>query len=158
MSGPFLLAIRILVALSLYAFLGWALLTIWRDLKRQNEAMAARQAPPITLQPLPAAVTPPQHFSAAEILIGRDPVCDYSLDDKTVSAEHARLAYHHNQWWVEDLGSRNGTYLNQEAVSSPVVVASGDELRCGQITMIVEIGDRQAARQGPAALFGSPRK
>jgi pSer/pThr/pTyr-binding forkhead associated (FHA) protein len=158
MGGPILLAIRVLLALSLYAFLGWALLTIWRDLQRQNEVLAARQATPITLQPQPVAGFSPQHFSTAEILIGRDPICDLCLDDKTVSAEHARLAYHHNQWWVEDLRSRNGTYLNQEAVSSPMVVASGDELRCGQVTLIVEIGGRQAAQQGRLALLGGTRK
>jgi hypothetical protein len=145
MSGPVLLVIRLLLVIGLYAFLGWALLTIWRDLKRQNEVLLARQVPPITLLRKIEQEWIPFHFASPEILIGRDPLCDCQLDDKTVSAEHARFSYHHSQWWIEDMHSRNGTYLNQEAVSSPVVVTSGDELRFGQIAFTVEIGGKQEA-------------
>jgi len=146
MSGPILLILRLILVLSLYAFLGWALLTLRRDLKRQSEAMLSRQAPPISLLRRIEQEFVPFHFMASEILIGRDPLCDCHLDDKTVSAEHARIAYHHSQWWIEDLHSRNGTYLNQEAVSSQVVVTSGDELRFGQIAFFVEIGEKQEAK------------
>ena len=150
MSGQILLVLRIALALSLYAFLGWALLTLWRDLKRQSEMLAARQAPPISLlRPAIDGSFEPFRFVAAEILVGRDPVCDLCLDDKTVSAEHARLAYHHNQWWVEDLRSRNGTYLNQEVISSPIVVTTGDELRFGQVVLVVQVGDKQPAQARP---------
>lgn len=145
MSGTVLLIIRIILVISLYAFLGWALLAIWRDLKRQGEALRSRQAPPITLLRKAAQEWIPFHFTSSEILIGRDPLCDCHLDEKTVSAEHARISYHHSQWWIEDLHSRNGTYLNQEAVASPVVVTSGDELRFGQIAFFVEIGKKQEA-------------
>lgn len=145
MSGPFLLIIRIILVISLYAFLVWALLTIWRDLKRQSEALLARQAPPLALVRKTDHEWVPFHFTSLEILVGRDPLCDCHLDDKTVSAEHARISYHHGQWWIEDLHSRNGTYLNQEPVSTPVVVTSGDELRFGQVAFVVEIGERQEA-------------
>lgn len=143
MSGPVLLVIRLILVIGLYAFLAWALLTIWRDLKRQSETQRSRQAPPITLLRKTEQDWTPFHFTSLEILVGRDPLCDCLMDDKTVSAEHARLSYHHSQWWIEDLHSRNGTYLNQEAVSSPVVVTSGDELRFGQIVFRVEIGEMQ---------------
>jgi hypothetical protein len=143
MSGPVLLVIRLILVIGLYAFLAWALLTIWRDLIRQSETLRSRQAPPITLLRKTEQDWTPFHFTSLEILVGRDPLCDCHLDDKTVSAEHARLSYHHSQWWIEDLHSRNGTYLNQEAVSSPVVVTSGDELRFGQIVFRVEIGEMQ---------------
>jgi pSer/pThr/pTyr-binding forkhead associated (FHA) protein len=62
--------------------------------------------------------------------------------DDTVSARHARLSYHHNQWWVEDLQSRNGTYLNDERVSVPTVIVSGDELRYGQVATLIEIDEK----------------
>jgi pSer/pThr/pTyr-binding forkhead associated (FHA) protein len=75
----------------------------------------------------------------AEILIGRDPACDCQLDDMTVSAHHAKLEYHHNQWWVEDLGSTNGTYLNQENINTATVLAPGDELQIGQVTLKVDL-------------------
>jgi hypothetical protein len=145
MSGPVVLVFRILLVIGLYAFLAWALLAIWRDLRRQNEALLLRQAPPISLLRKTEQEWSPYHFTSQEVLVGRDPLCDCYLDDKTVSAEHARISYHHSQWWIEDLHSRNGTYLNQEAVSTPVVVTSGDELRFGQLAFFVEIGESQEA-------------
>ena len=78
-------------------------------------------------------------FNQAELTIGRDPTCECSLDEPTISARHARLSYHHAQWWVEDLHSRNGSFLNDEPVRSKVVITSGDSLRCGSIVMIIDI-------------------
>lgn len=77
--------------------------------------------------------------SSTEAIVGRDPACDLILADKTVSGQHARLSYQMTQWWVEDLQSTNGTRLNQEAVSSPVVLTSGDELCFGQLVFQVQI-------------------
>jgi pSer/pThr/pTyr-binding forkhead associated (FHA) protein len=136
MSGPILLILRALLALALYAFLGWALFTLWRDLKRQSELLASRQPPDLTLT-LADGIS--WRYATAEIILGRDPACDCCLDDPTVSTRHARLIYHHNQWWAEDLRSTNGTFLNQESVSTPVVITSGDELRCGQVVVQVAI-------------------
>jgi pSer/pThr/pTyr-binding forkhead associated (FHA) protein len=139
MSGQVLLALRFLLAASLYTFLGAALLVLWRDLKRQAEILAASQSPPLTLVVKEEQVT--FHFTKPEIILGRDPTCDATLVDKTVSTEHARLSYHHNQWWLEDLGSTNGTFLNEEPVTFPNVVTTGDLLRCGQVVLSIQVGD-----------------
>jgi len=80
-------------------------------------------------------------FTSSEVFIGRDPASECRLDDKTISARHARLAYHHGQWWVEDLQSRNGTSLNGVPVSTPVVLTSGDQLQCGACTFSVILGE-----------------
>jgi pSer/pThr/pTyr-binding forkhead associated (FHA) protein len=63
------------------------------------------------------------------------------LDANTVSAEHARLSYHHQNWWLEDLGSRNGTYLNLERVTTAAILVSGDELQIGQVLIKISIND-----------------
>jgi pSer/pThr/pTyr-binding forkhead associated (FHA) protein len=136
-TGQTLLLLRILIAASLYAFVGTALLVLWRDLKRQAENVVAAQSPPITLlrdgqQGL--------HFTKPEITIGRDLACDATLEDKTVSNEHARLSFHHNQWWLEDLQSTNGTFLNEERVSAPTVVTTSDQIRCGQVVISIRVG------------------
>lgn len=138
MSGQVLLALRVLLAASLYTFLGAALLILWRDLKRQAEILAASQSPPLTLLAKEEQLT--FHFTKPEVIIGRDPTCDASLTHKTVSTEHARLSYHHNQWWLEDLQSTNGTFLNEQAVSAPIVITTGDLLRCGQVVMSIRVG------------------
>jgi pSer/pThr/pTyr-binding forkhead associated (FHA) protein len=49
------------------------------------------------------------------------------------------LSYHHNQWWLEDLGSTNGTLLNQEKLTIPTVVISGDEFRCGETRFTITL-------------------
>jgi pSer/pThr/pTyr-binding forkhead associated (FHA) protein len=139
MTGIVLLILRILLAVLLYGFLGWALYILWRDLRRQAELLERRQARPLRLVFETGEASASRRFTKSEVIIGRSPACDYLLDDKTVSARHSRLAYHHGQWWLEDLASTNGTFLNGEPVSAPVVLASGDQLRCGQVTGVVEI-------------------
>ena len=79
-------------------------------------------------------------FTTPDILVGREQTCDLVLDEKTVSGEHARLSYHHGNWWVEDLHSRNGTFLNLELLDTQVVLTSGDELQVGQEKIRIEIG------------------
>ncbi len=143
MSAIVFLILRILLALCLYGFLGWAFSTLWRDLKNQNQILASRQAPPIELSSVDGSHV--FHSNKPEIVIGRAPACDCALEDLTVSSRHARLAYHHHQWWVEDLGSTNGTFLNQETVAAPLVIASGDQIRCGQVVMIIAISEAQVS-------------
>jgi len=132
LSGPILLVLRIASTVVLYAFLGYALWILWRDLRRQSGLLTSPHSPPLTLILQSTAEPVSFHFTSPEVTIGRDPACDCHLDDHTVSAQHTRLSYHHNQWWVQDLRSRNGTFLNQQPVSEPMVIVSGDQIRCGQ--------------------------
>jgi pSer/pThr/pTyr-binding forkhead associated (FHA) protein len=141
MSAPFVLALRILLAMSLYAFLGWALSTIWNELRTQGTLLAARKIPGINLNIQIDDQTPTQHyFSQSEILLGRDSHCDLPLPDDTVSVRHARFSYHHGQWWLEDLGSTNGTRLNRDMVSIPTVVINGDLVECGKVSIVINLG------------------
>lgn len=60
------------------------------------------------------------------IVIGRHPGCDIRVPDETVSRRHARIVVDDDGYAIEDLGSRNGTYLNGERVTSPVRLAHLD--------------------------------
>ncbi len=140
MSGPVVLALRLLLAVSLYAFLGWAFVSLWRDIKQQGALLASRKVPPISLaiargEPAPQA----RHFVQPEVTIGRDPACECPVDDEAISARHARLSFHHNQWWLEDLDSTNGTLLNQEKLAMPTVVMSDDEFKCGETRFVISL-------------------
>ena len=148
MSAIILLGLRILLAGLLYGFLGLAIYTLLRDLKQQGELLAARQPPPLTLTSLVEASTQSQHYTKPEIILGREPGCDFPLDDQTVSSQHARLSYHHQQWWLEDLASTNGTFLNDEAVTTPVVITHGDELRLGHLGVRIEFGQTDHNHSG----------
>ncbi len=66
--------------------------------------LTARKIPPISLTlTLTGQVSQIRRFIQAEVTIGRDPACECPVADEAVSARHARLSYHHNQWWLEDL-------------------------------------------------------
>src|SRR5690554_1208744 len=133
MSGPVFLVIRVLLALALYAFLGWALWTLWQDLRRQSSQVTARQAPPITLVFEKEGEKRSIRFTTPVVLIGRDPASDCYLEDQTISAHHTRFSYHDMHRWVEDLRSTNGTYHTHEPVSERMELTCEDQQRCGHV-------------------------
>jgi hypothetical protein len=141
MSGIVLLVLRLLMALSLYAFLGWAIYTLWRDMRRQKEILEARMIPEIKIQVGIDEEIESYSYSSQELVVGRDPICDLVLEEGTVSAQHARLSYHHQNWWAEDLGSRNGTLLNMARITNPSILVTGDELQLGQVQIKISITD-----------------
>ncbi len=140
MSGIVVLVLRILLAVLLYSFLGWALVTIWRDLRMQGQLLSKPVIPELVINK--DGEEESQSFDLPEITIGRSPNNEYSIANDTVSARHARLSYHHNQWWAEDLNSTNGTFLNDERLTFPTVIASGDELRCGKVSLMIRIEEK----------------
>lgn len=139
MSEQVFLVLRFLMAGLLYVFLGAVLYLLWQDL-RQYGLRAIPQLPtPIILHYERDGEFFPLRFTDPEVLVGRDPACNCPLEDTTVSAQHARLSFRQGQWWAEDLHSTNGTYLNQEQVTLPTVLASGDQLRCGQVILSITL-------------------
>ncbi len=141
MSGPVVLALRALLALGLYAFLAWAFVNLWRDVQQEGTLLSGRRVPPISLT-VAGRKPKTRRYTQSEIVIGRDPACECPAEDDSVSARHARLSYHHNQWWLEDLGSMNGTRLNDQLVTMPTVLVSGDEFACGETRILVSMSDR----------------
>ena len=67
--------------------------------------------------------------------VGRADACQIKLSDTYVSSFHARIFSRDGDWYVEDLGSTNGTYMNQRRVTSPVEVRAGDRIRVGKTTL-----------------------
>lgn len=133
MTGVILLLIRTMLALTLYAFLGWAFLTIWRDLRHQKTTVQNQQPPEISLRIQNGEEVVNSLFRGTEITLGRDPTCECTLISETVSARHARFTYHHGQWWLEDLQSTNGTIINGQLLTTAIVVIPGDQIHCGDI-------------------------
>lgn len=139
MSGPILLVLRLLVALALYAFLVWALVNLWRDLRQQSKSLVGKPVPRLSLYPETTEDIGPSVYTSLEVLVGRDPNCDIILADSTVSFRHARLAFRQEQWWLEDLRSTNGTYLNDQPVEVPTVITNADRIRFGQSVYLITI-------------------
>jgi hypothetical protein len=72
------------------------------------------------------------------LTIGRDRTCDLVLADRTVSRLHAVLRRFGDEWFVEDLGSTNGTRVNRVRVRTATVVRAGDSLGLGGTAFRVE--------------------
>ncbi|MEJ2852487.1 MULTISPECIES: FHA domain-containing protein FhaB/FipA [Saccharothrix] len=66
------------------------------------------------------------------ILIGRADDSTLVLDDDFASTRHARLSLRGTDWYVEDLGSTNGTYLDRAKVTAPLRVPLGTPIRIGK--------------------------
>ena len=66
------------------------------------------------------------------ILLGRGADATVRLDDDYVSTRHARFVPHGEDWYVEDLGSTNGTYIGSQRITTPMVVSTGVQVRLGK--------------------------
>lgn len=70
--------------------------------------------------------------------IGRNVNSTVYVEDDFVSGSHAMLTFRGRNWYVEDLGSTNGTYVNGHRVERPVALSFGDELMIGRVRMRLE--------------------
>ena len=70
--------------------------------------------------------------------LGRDVNNAIVVEDPFASFDHAVLTYRGRSWYVEDLGSTNGTYVNGRPISTVAPLGFGDELSIGQVRMRLE--------------------
>lgn len=137
-----LLLLRVLLAALLYGFLAVLLVMLWRDLRRA--AGRRRVAPPsgklVLVDAAKTGLEPGLAFPLQEVTsLGRTSVNAIALPDPFVSTHHALLAWREARWWLEDLNSKNGTTLNGEPVTRPVVVSGGDLIGVGRVTLRLEV-------------------
>ncbi|QXC61989.1 FHA domain-containing protein [Aquihabitans sp. G128] len=72
--------------------------------------------------------------------IGRHPESDIFLDDVTVSRRHVEVERTTSGYVVRDVGSLNGTYLNQDLIEGDKPMANGDELQVGRFKLVFVAG------------------
>lgn len=65
--------------------------------------------------------------------LGRSPTNNVPLESTYISTEHTRIIYRDRSLWVEDLGSKNGTYVNGQRISGAVAVRPNDILQVGDV-------------------------
>ena len=152
MIATVVLALRLALAITLFVFLGWAFYTLLQELRQQGTKLSTPKKLGITfyikVDKGPESI---RHFDQTEMVLGRDSNCDLSIMDGALSAHHARITYHHGQWWLEDLNSTNGTFLNRQKLNTPTVVITGDEFKCGNTNFSIRIdADDQSS---PAIAF-----
>jgi predicted component of type VI protein secretion system len=88
--------------------------------------------------------------------VGREPSLPLHLDEDTqVSRRHARIALQGGQVLVEDLGSTNGTYVNDQPINAPRSLNPGDKVRIG--LTVLELRTRQQVAARPSAVQPIPQ-
>ena len=132
-----------------YGLLILVYLFIWRALKRvisdvrvssggrrrgRDRATAEPETPQtasIVVVHEPDGAKPRTFKLATSMLVGRAPECEIRLTDTYASQQHARLFGKQGGWFVEDLGSTNGTFVNDQRLAAPAMVRPGDRIRMG---------------------------
>ncbi len=110
--------------------------------------------------PTPGAAYP---LESDQLTIGRDAVNGVAINDAEVSRKHARLSFQGGKYVIEDLGSTNGTFVNGQRLSGPVVLKPGDVVSLGeQIVLMYDAinldpGATMVAASHNSARVNSPR-
>ena len=151
MSDQLLLVLKLCLLALLYLFFFRVVRAVWAELRtpspvasatgavatrpptrraRKAEARAARARPQLVVVE-PVTLAGRSYPLEGEASIGRAAGCQITLDDTYASQIHARVFPRDDQWLVEDLGSTNGTWLNRQKVSGPMVLQRGDRLQIG---------------------------
>ncbi len=156
MSDQLLFVLKLCLLALLYLFFFRVVRAVWAELRtpspavgtvappaaaaapgrraRKAQAKAARARPQLVMVE-PAAQAGRSYPLEDEVSIGRAAGCQITLDDTYASQIHARVFLRDGQWLVEDLGSTNGTWLNRQKVSGPMVLQRGDRLQIGNTVM-----------------------
>lgn len=90
---------------------------------------------------LPDGRTYPYTLVAGEAIIGRDSACEIAIDDPSASRQHARFSSAPNGFILEDMGSKNGTLVNDGIITSKLL-AEGDRIQVGSTTVVFKTRDR----------------
>ncbi|NNK92478.1 MAG: FHA domain-containing protein [Acidimicrobiia bacterium] len=143
MSDAVLTLLKLALLAAVYGFFAWVL---WAALGQLRPAPSAATPPPT--RPRSASSTrgqitimePPELKGAVmpvtdELTIGRAAACTLTLDDTYVSQQHARIVRRDGQHLVDDLGSTNGTFVNRERITVPVVLKPGDRVQIGSTVL-----------------------
>ena len=134
---------RILITIALYGFIGVVFIYLIKDLRAIEQLEDKTSYTPAYLRVTQSDLTdvmPDQRFTVhGRTRIGRAATCDIVLADDFVSLEHARIQHKNGQWWLIEGNSRNGTLVNGVRVEDDVILAPGDRLRIGRVTLMFEV-------------------
>ena len=154
MPDQLLNLLKLFLLLLLYLFFLRVLRAVWTEVnppkpveappkpkrdRSSKRASGTRKHGPLVLR----LVAPPEVKGRTfplgeEVTVGRAAGCQVTIDDTYASQLHARVFLRDGQVFVEDLGSTNGTYLNRNKVSGPMVLQRGDKLQIGNT--VLELG------------------
>jgi len=120
--------------------LGFIILILWKDIKETDKKTSGSLQTSIIIKDISKDEI--QDFRDNEIFIGRGKLAQIRLQhDESVSNIHARIFRKEEKWWVEDLQSTNGTFLNEEPIVTPTIIVAGDQITCGKTTIEITMNN-----------------
>lgn len=137
-------SLRYLFLALLYVFVIMVVRAVYRELSPAAEATTARPAPAPRRRRRSAVLLlldggkrkgRRQWEVGEELVIGRASECPVRLDDEFVSNLHAKIYRLQDRYYVEDLGSTNGTYVNGRRINYPIELRGGDRIKVGRTLM-----------------------
>jgi hypothetical protein len=134
--------LRLLFLALLYLFLFAVVRVLLRDLRGATRERAELGRLVVVASPggePPAGAVFPLDAIAS---LGRDVNNTIVVDDPFASGEHAAITFRGRSWYVEDLESTNGTFLNGGQVEGPTPMGYGDEIQIGEVRLRLERGAR----------------
>lgn len=152
MLGKYIFVLRYLFLILLYFFLFYVFYQMFKLLKNQESGIQFSRSIPVRPKDSPTlnryvaskaklvtltdgGLALSKTYPVGNSLsLGRAPGNQILIADPRVSRYHARIYSSGGQYWVEDLNSRNGTFLNGTRVYGSVLLADGDKLRIGDVT------------------------
>lgn len=137
----FLLILRILFIVLLYLFLMQVVIAITRDLRKTSVQSSDASSKGsrifghlVVVDSGPSNIQPGTRFDLEpQTIIGRGPTNTIQIPDSFISAEHTRLTYRNGAWYVQDAGSVNGTFVNNQPAREALRAQPGDIVRVGYI-------------------------
>jgi hypothetical protein len=128
--------VRLLFLALLYLFLARVVRSLLRDLRAAAREPGASLGRLIVVESPGGDPEPGRSFDLDAITtLGRDVNNAIVVEDPFASAEHAVLTYRGRSWYVEDLGSTNGTFVEGRRVTRPVALDDGDAIQVGEATL-----------------------
>ncbi len=128
---------RIAFLAGLYLFILYVVFALTRDLR--SRSMSVEEAAPgelVVVDPARSGLSLNDAFPLmSETLLGRSPDNTVAIPDDTVSSRHGRLIFSRGSWTIEDLGSRNGTFVNGRRVTSRARLNYGDVMALGGVSL-----------------------
>ncbi len=132
-------AVRLLFLLLLYLFLARVIRVLLRDLRAASREPAHRPGRLVVLESPAGEPSVGRSFELDVITpLGRDVNNAIVIDDPFASAEHAVLTYRGRTWYLEDLDSTNGSYVNGHPIDGVAALGFGDEVQIGQVRLRLE--------------------
>jgi hypothetical protein len=132
--------VRILFLVLLYAFLFAVVRVLLRDLRAASKGPTELGRLVVLASPRGEPMPGGSYPLDAVTSIGRDVNNGIVLDDPFASAEHAVLTYRGRNWYIEDLESTNGTFVNGVPVEGLGPLGFGDELQVGEVRFRLDRG------------------